>query len=214
MRLGIGKRNFRRNFLFITLFVCLIFAIASFLNRLEPAYNSHFSALANNTVNEITGNTVSDVFENEEFNIFTQSENTSENKVTAINSDTAKINRLKSEIILNLNEEIKNYIPQKVHIPLMSASGFGILSGAGPKIPIRISPVSLINSEFKEKFVGAGINCVKYTLKLNVTIDVRCSGFLYSICEPVNTEIIIIDTIISGDIPNYYGTDVGLVGEE
>ena len=214
MRLGIGKWNLGRKFLLITLFVCIVFVIYSFLHRLEPAYNSHFSALANNVVNEIASNTVSDVFKNEEFNIFTQTQNTSENRVTAINTDTAKINRLKSQIILNLNEKIKNYIPQKVEIPLMSASGFGVLSGAGPKIPITISPVSLINSDFKENFTGAGINCVKYTLGLDITIDVRCSGFLYSISEPVNTEIIIIDTIISGDIPNYYGTEVGLVGEE
>lgn len=213
MRLGIGKGNVKYKLIFTFIIILLFFIVLSILNRLESTYNLHFSAIANNTANEITASTMSDVFENDEFKEFIDSQNTTENRITAINTDTAKINRLKSRILLSLNDKIKAYSPKSVKIPIMSASGFGVLSGIGPRIPIKISPISLINSEFEEKFTSAGINCVKYTLKLNVTMSFNGSGFMYSISEPVNTEIIIVDTIISGDIPNYYGTDVGLIGE-
>ena len=185
----------------------------SFFKRLEPAYNTHISGAANNAVNQLVSKTIEDVFENEEFNVFSQINSDTENKISAIYADTAKINRLKSKIILEISDKINSDKPEKVYLPVMSAYGFGVLSGIGPRIPFQIAPVSLLNSEFKETFIGAGINCVKYTLKLNMTVDVHCSGFMYNKSERINTDIIVLETIISGDIPNYYGTDVGLIGE-
>ncbi|MEE1225367.1 MAG: sporulation protein YunB [Clostridia bacterium] len=213
MRLGIRTRKIG-NIVFLILFCCAILVgTVSILKRLEPVYNTHISGLANNTVNRLLGETIEDVFKNEEFNVFSKINNSEDNKVSAIYTDTAKINRLKSNIILDFSEKIKNNKPEKVYVPLMSAYGLGTLSGIGPQIPFEIAPVSLLNSEFKETFIGAGINCVKYTLKLNISIDVRCSGFMYAQSEVINTDIIVLETIISGDIPNYYGTDVGLIGE-
>jgi sporulation protein YunB len=213
MRLGLGVRRRRKKFVFIFVIIFLILLICTVLKRLEPAYNSQISGYANSMANDVVNTAVNEAFSDEEYDSFVSVEKNSDNKITAVGADTAKINRLKSQLLLQIQENIKKCEAQTVYIPLFSASKFQILSGIGPKIPARIAPISIINSSLDEDFKDAGINQVKHRLTLKVSINVSCTGFMYSKKEITDIEIPISETIISGDIPDYYGGNIGVIGE-
>lgn len=61
--------------------------------------------------------------------------------IKAIETDTAKINRLKSAIIQSMQKNIDSHKSDTVYVPLGSCSNLYFLAGLGPNVPIRIYPV-------------------------------------------------------------------------
>ena len=203
MRMGLGYRRSYKKTVIIVL--CAVIVAGIILKRLEPAYDSQLEGYANSVINDIVNNSVNEVFSDGEYNSMTSSDT---GKITALEADTAKINRLKSGLLVNIQNKIKSQESQTVYVPLMSASGFSLLSGIGPEIPVKIAPVSLINSDFEEKFESAGINQVIHRLTLDITASVSYSGFMYSKRENVSVKIPVIETVISGDTPKVYGGNI------
>ena len=213
MRMGLGVRYKKRKFLRLFFIICITAFVCLILKRLEPAYNSQIAGYANSMINEIVNSTVNEVFSNGGYDSFADMERTADNKITAIEADTAKINRLKSQLLTEIQNNLKNCEAKTVSLPLFSASNFHVLSGIGPKIPVHIAPIAVINSDFTESFDSAGINQVRHRLVLNISANVSCTGFMFSKSEKVDTEIPILETVITGEIPNYYGGNIGVMGK-
>ena len=131
-------------------------------------------------------------------------ENSSEN-IKAIETDTAKINRLKSAIIQSMQKNIDSHKSDTVYVPLGSCSNLYFLVGLGPKVPIRIYPVSIVNADFKESFDSVGINQVKHKLYLDVSMKMSFVGMMFAQSDTVETSVLLNETIIVGDTPTYYG---------
>lgn len=213
MRMGLRVRYIKRKLVFIVFVICIISLAGFVLKCLEPAYNSRIEEYANLMINEIVNNTVNEVFADGDYSSFASLEKNNNNTITAIEADTAKINRLKSQLLAGIQNNMKSCEAQTVTLPLFSASNFHVLSGMGPDIPVRIAPLAVVNSDFDESFDSAGINQVRHRLTLKISASVSCTGFLFSKTETVETEIPILETIISGEIPNYYGGNIGIIGE-
>ena len=90
-------------------------------------------------------------------------------------------------------------------MPLGSAANFYFLAGLGPEIPVRIYPVSIVNTDLREEFDSAGINQVYHRLYLDVSIKMSLIGVAFVHNETVNTSALLSETVIVGDIPQYYG---------
>ena len=86
-----------------------------------------------------------------------------------------------------------------------SATHFYFFSGLGPSIPIRIYPVSIVNTDIEEKLVSAGINQVNHRLYLNVSIDVSFAGLTFVETQTVETKVLLTETLVVGETPEYYG---------
>lgn len=209
MRWGLKKQR-KNNIMVVILLLCAIVLVISFLKRLRPAYEAQLAMYSNSMITEIVNNAVSEVYRDSEFNSLSGKGETA--GIASIEADTAKINRLKSQLLLKIQEGIGEYQPKDIAIPVFSASGIEILSGMGPKINVKLSPAAVINSEFKESFDSTGINQVRHSIMLNISAEVMCRGFMFSQSENVKTEIPVIETVISGGIPQYYGSGYGIYG--
>ena len=166
MRLGLSRtrnRSLKGVGIFFTLFF-LIFLIWLIFTKLQPSFIEYAKVYSNNIANEVVNSAVDDVFVKEEYQSLAKiMENSSEN-IKAIETDTAKINRLKSAIIQSMQKNIDSHKSDTVYVPLGSCSNLYFLAGLGPKVPIRIYPVSIVNADFKESFDSVGINQVKHKL--------------------------------------------------
>ena len=207
MRLGLSRtrnRNLTGVGIFFTLFF-LIFLIWLIFTKLQPSFIEYAKVYSNNIANEVVNSAVDDVFVKEEYQSLAKiMENSSEN-IKAIETDTAKINRLKSAIIQSMQKNIDSHKSDTVYVPLGSCSNLYFLAGLGPKVPIRIYPVSIVNADFKESFDSVGINQVKHKLYLDVSMKMSFVGMMFAQSDTVETSVLLNETIIVGDTPTYYG---------
>ena len=207
MRLGLSRtrnRSLKGVGIFFTLFF-LIFLIWLIFTKLQPSFIEYAKVYSNNIANEVVNSAVDDVFVKEEYQSLAQiMENSSEN-IKAIETDTAKINRLKSAIMQSMQKNIDSHKSDTVYVPLGSCSNLYFLAGLGPKVPIRIYPVSIVNADFKESFDSVGINQVKHKLYLDVSMKMSFVGMMFAQSDTVETSVLLNETIIVGDTPTYYG---------
>ena len=207
MRLGLSRtrnRSLKGVGIFFTLFF-LIFLIWLIFTKLQPSFIEYAKVYSNNIANEDVNSAVDDVFVKEEYQSLAKiMENSSEN-IKAIETDTAKINRLKSAIIQSMQKNIDSHKSDTVYVPLGSCSNLYFLAGLGPKVPIRIYPVSIVNADFKESFDSVGINQVKHKLYLDVSMKMSFVGMMFAQSDTVETSVLLNETIIVGDTPTYYG---------
>ena len=207
MRLGLSRtrnRSLKGVGIFFTLFF-LIFLIWLIFTKLQPSFIEYATVYSNNIANEVVNSAVDDVFVKEEYQSLAKiMENSSEN-IKAIETDTAKINRLKSAIIQSMQKNIDSHKSDTVYVPLGSCSNLYFLAGLGPKVPIRIYPVSIVNADFKESFDSVGINQVKHKLYLDVSMKMSFVGMMFAQSDTVETSVLLNETIIVGDTPTYYG---------
>ena len=211
MRLGLSRtrnRSLKGVGIFFTLFF-LIFLIWLIFTKLQPSFIEYAKVYSNNIANEVVNSAVDDVFVKEEYQSLAKiMENSSEN-IKAIETDTAKINRLKSAIIQSMQKNIDSHKSDTVYVPLGSCSNLYFLAGLGPKVPILIYPVSIVNADFKESFDSVGINQVKHKLYLDVSMKMSFVGMMFAQSDTVETSVLLNETIIVGDTPTYYG-NVGM----
>ena len=211
MRLGLSRtrnRSLKGVGIFFTLFF-LIFLIWLIFTKLQPSFIEYAKVYSNNIANEVVNSAVDDVFVKEEYQSLAKiMENSSEN-IKAIETDTAKINRLKSAIIQSMQKNIDSHKSDTVYVPLGSCSNLYFLAGLGPKVPIRIYPVSIVNADFKESFDSVGINQVKHKLYLDVSMKMSFVGMMFAQSDTAETSVLLNETIIVGDTPTYYG-NVGM----
>lgn len=207
MRLGLSRtknRSLKGVGIFFTLFF-LIFLIWLIFTKLQPSFIEYAKVYSNNIANEVVNSAVDDVFVKEEYQSLAKiMENSSEN-IKAIETDTAKVNRLKSAIIQSMQKNIDSHKSDTVYVPLGSCSNLYFLAGLGPKVPIRIYPVSIVNADFKESFDSVGINQVKHKLYLDVSMKMSFVGMMFAQSNTVETSVLLNETIIVGDTPTYYG---------
>ena len=73
-----------------------------------------------------------------------------------------------------------------------------MLSGRGPRIPVRIISVAYANTEFKNAFSSTGINQTRHRIiiEANVTVGILIPGEKTS--AEITTEITVAETVIVG----------------
>ena len=209
MRLGRGKRRGRR--FKVRAAVTAVFALAAlgthvFLKRAEPAFVAQSSNYSNTAFTDLVGECVIELAETEEFAEFFEIISDSSESITAIEANTARINLIKSKLLINIQSALSDDYPAYLNIPLGSLTGYYLLSSLGPNIPVKVVPTSVANGKFDEEFVSVGINQVKHKIYLDVTVDMLYSGYLLHETERIETSVPIAETVIVGDVPQYYGS--------
>lgn len=206
MRLGMRKRRHNLKAFVLPLFcIFFVYCIHILLKRAEPSFVAQASNYSNTAFTDLVNKCIIDIAAKDDYKSFFAISKNSDSKITAIESDTAKINLMKAELLINIQNALNSDYPAKVNIPLGSLSNYYVLSSLGPSIPIKIIPISIVNGEFDEEFISTGINQVKHKIYLEITVDMLYSGYLLHETERISTTVPIAEAVIVGDTPEYYG---------
>ncbi|MGM9936508.1 MAG: sporulation protein YunB [Candidatus Ornithomonoglobus sp.] len=188
--------------------LCLIFIIFCahrLLKRAEPVFVAQCSNYSNTAFTDLVNKCVIAELDKGEFDGFFKIISDSNERITAIEADTAQINRVKAALMIDIQNTLNNDYPANVYIPLGSLSGYYLLSSLGPVLSVKIIPISIVNGEFDESFEDAGINQVRHKIYLTVTVDMQYRGYLMNETERIETSVPIAETVIAGEVPEYYG---------
>jgi sporulation protein YunB len=127
-----------------------------------------------------------------------------ENEVTAIQTNTVRINALKSDLTERILEEIRNLDTQTIDIPLGSLTGSELLNARGPDVTFEIYPNGEVNTKVISNFSSAGINQTNHRLILKLTVDIACVGWMGGSVTQVESEYLLAETVIVGTVPEQY----------
>ena len=124
-------------------------------------------------------------------------------EVTAISSNMTHINALSAELLERVVGLTENRMIT-VSIPAGNLSGFSLLMGRGPGIPVEILVLTSSHVEFRNNIVTAGINQTKHQISLLVIVDIDVLVPWGTESAQVSTEVLIADTVVVGQVPETY----------
>lgn len=125
----------------------------------------------------------------------------SNGKLELISVNSAMVNKISKELMVESENSIVNLSKGGVNIPLGALSGITILSGKGPKINVDACPAGSIDIDFASDFESVGINHTKHSvyLTVNAVISVVVPGLHHFV--QTKTTVLLCENLIIGEVP-------------
>ena len=124
--------------------------------------------------------------------------------ITAVRTNTAEMNCLKSEIMELLGEEMPELDAQELGVPIGSILLPDYFAGQGVRLPVRVVALSSSDASFSTTFESAGINQSIQRVVLNVRITLTVLSPAGTQEIDVDSDVIVAETIVVGTVPNSY----------
>ncbi len=125
-------------------------------------------------------------------------------RVTMLQANAVRMNELATATALRAQEKLESAESQSVEIPLGAALGVPFLSALGPKVPVKIIPVSAVNANFSTEFESAGINQTRHKIFLSLLVSVRLVIPSGARQVSIAGQALIAEAIIVGQVPQSY----------
>jgi sporulation protein YunB len=125
-------------------------------------------------------------------------------RITALKTNMSEVNRLKTDILNLINDEILAVDTADLGVPLGSLFLPEFLSGKGPSIPVQILSIRNSDASFKSHFSEAGINQTLQQITMDVSVDVAVLVLGETDNFTVSSQVVVAETIIVGDVPDTF----------
>lgn len=178
--------------------------------RLRPVVESYSRAQTQREASLAADRAVTDALTAVDAAALLQIRRDTAGNIQSVETDMAQVNRLKATVTERITGSLAG-TDLTVSIPVGTLTGSELLTGRGPRIPIRISRSATVITFLNGRFEGAGINQTNHQLWLTVQITAVCaiSGFR-QITVTAETEYLIAETVLVGMVPDTFA-DLGLV---
>ena len=190
--------------LFAILVLCLAFLM------LRSRYRDIIRDLAETQVKNTTSDLTNDAIAKQiaqgviQYDRIVYFEKDLDGRITALKTNMSEVNRLKTDILNLINDEILALDTSDIGIPLGSLFLPELLSGKGPTIPVHILSIRNSDAVFTSTFSQAGINQTLHQLNMVVSVDVAVLVLGQTSSFTVNSEVVVAETVIVGDVPSTY----------
>ena len=195
--------------LFSVVIVLLVLTAVLFL-EFRSRYRDVIQELAETQVKNTTSDLTNDAIAKQiaagiiQYDRIVYFEKDLDGRITALKTNMGEVNRLKTDILNIINDEILALDTSDIGIPLGSFFLPEILSGKGPVIPVHILSIRNSDATFLSKFSQAGINQTLHQLTMVVSVDVAILVLGQTESFTINSEVVVAETVIVGDVPNTF----------
>ena len=198
--------------------VCVILA-CGLLIYFRFRYHEPIRGLAHTQIRNVTSDLINDAIAkqidtgNIQYDRIVYFEKDLEGRITALKTNIGEVNRLKTDTLNVINDEILALDADDIGIPVGSLILPEVLSGRGPEIPIKILSIRNSDASFSSNFTQAGINQTLHQLNMSVSVDVTVLVLGQTTEFTISSQVVVAETIIVGAVPDtffqtggYYGT--------
>ena len=188
--------------LLTVIFICLL------LFRIK--FNDEIRSLAETQVRNTTSDLINDAIDRQieegtiQYDRMVYFEKDLDGRITALKTNMSEVNRLKTDILNLINDEILALSTDDFGIPLGSLFLPEVLAGKGPEIPIQILSISNSDASFSSHFSEAGINQTLQKMNMEVCVEVTVLVLGQTNSFTVSSQVVVAETIIVGNVPNTY----------
>ncbi len=199
----------RKNLIKPLIIIVAVIVTAAFLIRLEFSVRQSAEIQAENAArlaaDRIIAESVSDIIEKNEYTYsdFAAVLYDENGRASSVEALTVNINRVQAELSEEINRRFAENSDADAKIAMGSLSGSYLLSGRGPMISIRVCPVGKASVSLKSTFDSAGINQTRHRIYAEISMELISSLPIYSFETTENFELLIAETIIVGDVPDF-----------
>ncbi len=201
------RRGFSR---FLSILIMLLVLAILLLAIFRSKYHDAIQELAQTQVRNTTSDLINDAIDkqiatgNIQYDRIVYFEKDLDGRITALKTNISEVNRLKTEILNLINNEILAIDNSDLGIPIGSLILPELLSGKGPEIPVNIISIRNSDASFSSHFSEAGINQTLQQLSMCVSVDVSVLILGKTESFTVSSEVVVAETIIVGQVPDTY----------
>ena len=194
----------------LLIFFLLIAAGITLLFLFRDEYLTVISALAQTQVKNITSDLINDAIDKQisngiiQYDRMVYFEKDLEGKITALKTNISEVNRLKTDLLNLINDEILSMDSDQFGIPLGSFFLPEIFAGKGPDIPVQILTIRNSEADFFSEFSQAGINQTLQKLNMQVSVDVVVLVLGKVDHFTISSHVVIAETVIVGQVPEMF----------
>lgn len=209
------KRRTKAFMLLLIMVTMSLLTLAFFQTRLRPYVKSVASIRAEQLAVKTVNEAVVDIFGPDElaYEDVIKVEKNAQGSVVAVKAQTAKLNSLKSDMIVSITERISELPMSEISVPIGSIIGGELFAGRGFKLKVRLKSISYINVDFESVFVSGGINQTLHRIIMNVSMEVVTLVTTYAVSTTTVCPFCVAETVIVGEVPDSY-TDIGLMSQD
>lgn len=190
----------------LLLIIILVLTVAFFLFRRK--YQDVIVALAQTQVINTTSDLINDAIDQQIatgdilYDRIVYFEKDLDGRITALKTNMSEVNRLKTQVLNIINDEILALGASELGIPLGNIFFPEFLSGRGMAIPVEILAIRNSDASFTSDFSEAGINQTLHRLNMEVRVDVSVLVLGRTESFTVNSQVMVAETIIIGQVPD------------
>ena len=210
------RRFIRRCFRFLAVLSLLaVIGLLFFRHRFHEPIQELAQTQVTNTTSDLINDAVDELIEagDIQYDRIVYFEKDLNGRITALKTNMSEINRLKTNTLNIINDEILALDTSDIGIPMGSLFLPEFFSGRGIALPVEIITIRNSDAYFTSEFSQAGINQTLHKLNMCVLVDVSVLVLGQTASFTVNSEVVVAETIIVGDVPDtffqtggYYGT--------
>lgn len=211
-------RRLIRRACFLCILALVLFAVGFFY--LREQYRDVLQELAETQVKNTTSDLTNDAIAKQisdgviQYDRIVYFEKDLDGRITALKTNIGEVNRLKTDILNIINDEILALDNSDIGIPIGSIFLPEFLSGKGPVIPVHILSIRNSDANFASHFTQAGINQTLHQVKMEVSVDVAVLVLGRTTSFTMNSEVVVAETVIVGDVPDTFLQTGGNYGSE
>lgn len=188
--------------------IALAFAVIVFIiidQRLKPTLleisQARATVIATQAINRAVGERIARTIRYEDLYIV-RTDN--RGRVVLMQSNTGEINRLVADTSIQVQEALRSVSEERIRVPMGQVLGSQLLATTGPWISVRVLPVGTVETVVLDRFEAAGINQSRHKVYMRVSASIRIVVPLVSCNVRVRSELPIAESIILGEVPQFY----------
>ena len=191
------------------IWIILTLAGAVFM-LLRGQYHDVAASLARTQVMNVTSDLINDAIDRQieegsiAYDRMVYFEKDLDGRITALKTNMGLVNRLKTDTLNRINDEIMALDSDHIGIPLGSLFLPELLAGKGPRINVRVLSIRNSEADFESRFSEAGINQTLHQLTLVVSVEVAVLVLGKTEHFTVESEVVVAETVIVGTVPETY----------
>lgn len=209
----LANKNFKRKQKITKIFIIMIIAFSTVklvLDAILPIFDTICQNRAKSIATIVSNEQATVVMREHKYDDLYTVEKDNDGNIIMIQSNVGPINEIISDVAVKIQNEIDRKGREDIKIAIGSFSGFKLLAGKGPGVPIRISTIGNVETDLKSEFVAKGINQTLHRIYLQVICEVSILTPFEDITEKITNQVLIAENVIIGKIPSTYYNLEGL----
>lgn len=203
---AIKTQNKRIKKIYFTVLILIVATLTVYkiMESIDPIFEGLCISKAQGIATEITNRKSSEVLAKYNYKDTVQIIKDSDGKNNMLKTDIVMINKIASDIAIEIQKELDEIEKQSIEIPLGALTGNQYFAGSGPNFKIKIISAGDITTDIKTEFKAAGINQTMYRIYLNLECKVSILTSYKTINKTITNQVLLVETVIMGEVPETY----------
>ena len=174
------------------------------LDAILPLFDSLCEDKAKSIATIVSNEEATNVMREHTYEELFSIERDNEGNIIMIKSNVFPINEIISDVAVRIQNTLDKRGREDIKIALGTFSGFKLLAGRGPQIPITISSMGNVETDLRSEFSEQGINQTLHRVYLQVVCEVSILSPYHNITYKISNQVLLAENVIVGKIPNTY----------